>query len=166
MEIFIGVAIWVTIFIVWYVKTYPEKFRGLNVTGKIKGSRLRKKKAVRPVTRLRPRSGKDFRTLVEIVESISSQDTMGSSDCAAMVEAIKDAMQIEAASGQLWEALALDAMETAEIICDECGIPVKKTVKKTGVKIECPKCGKWLALKNSKVTIIDPKRGDLEEWEH
>jgi hypothetical protein len=91
---------------------------------------------------------------------------MGSSDAAAMVLAVKDLMEIEPASGQIWEALALDALESAEIVCDDCRIPVERIVKRTGVKIKCGKCRKWIALKNSKVTVIDPKRPDLEEWEH
>jgi len=78
---------------------------------------------------------------------------------------VKKLNEIEPPSGQIWEAYALDSLETANITCDECRVKVKKTVKKTGVKIQCPKCLKWLALKNSKVTIIDPSRTDLEDWE-
>ena len=29
METFIGIAIWVAIFLVWYIRTYPEKVKGL-----------------------------------------------------------------------------------------------------------------------------------------
>jgi Zn finger protein HypA/HybF involved in hydrogenase expression len=82
-----------------------------------------------------------------------------------MVDAVKQLMEKEPASGQIWEAYALDSLETAEIACDDCRIPVEKTVRKTGVRIQCKKCGKWLALKNSKVTIINPSRAELEEWE-
>jgi len=66
----------------------------------------------------------------------------------------------------LWEALALDSLENAQIICDDCRIPVEKVVRKTGVKIQCSNCKKWLALKNSKVTVIDPRRSGSEDWEH
>jgi Zn finger protein HypA/HybF involved in hydrogenase expression len=82
-----------------------------------------------------------------------------------MVHAVQKLNEIEPPSGQIWEAYALDSLETAKITCDDCRVPVAKTVKKTGVKIQCPKCLKWLALKNSKVTIIDPSRTDLEDWE-
>lgn len=82
-----------------------------------------------------------------------------------MVDAVKKIVEIETSSGQIWEAYALDSLETAEIICDMCKIPVQKTIKKTGVKIICPKCQKWLALRNSKVMIFDPSRADLEDWE-
>jgi hypothetical protein len=81
------------------------------------------------------------------------------------VQAVKRIMEIEPSSGQIWEAFALDSLETAQITCDDCRIPVDKIVKKTGVRIQCAKCGKWLVLKNSKVTIIDPNRPDLEDWE-
>lgn len=169
METIVGIAIWAIIFLVWYVRTYPEKFRRLNVTRDIKGKWPRKKRNVRPQQApgpgLRPKPKKDFKALVETVESLSERDRMDSSDAAAMVAAVKQLMEIEPASGQLWEALALDSLETAEIICDECKVPVEKTVKKTGVKIQCKRCRRWLALRNSKVTIIDPKRADLEDWE-
>lgn len=82
-----------------------------------------------------------------------------------MVQAVTKLLEIEPSSGQIWEAYALDSLESAEIICDDCKIPVDKIIKKTGIRIQCEKCGKWLALKNSKVTIIDPNRPDLEEWE-
>jgi hypothetical protein len=169
METIVGIAIWAIIFLVWYVKTYPEKFRRLNIARDIKGKWPRKKRSVRaqpgPGPGLRPKPKKDFKALVEAVESLSERDRMDSSDAAAMVAAVKQLMEIEPASGQLWEALALDSLETAEIICDECKVPVEKTVKKTGVKIQCKRCRRWLALRNSKVTIIDPKRADLEDWE-
>ena len=83
------------------------------------------------------------------------------SDAASLVEAVRLLTEIEPASGQIWEAYALDSLESAEIICDQCRIKVDKTVKKTGVRIQCTKCGKWLGLKNSKVTVIDPSRPDL-----
>ena len=107
----------------------------------------------------------DFKSLVETVETICARDGFGSTDAATMVHAVKKLMEIEPASGQIWEAYALDSLETANILCDHCKTPVEKTIKKTGVKISCNKCGKWLALKNSKVTIIDPSRHGLEDWE-
>lgn len=171
METIVGIAIWAIIFLVWYVRTYPEKFQGLNIVRDIKVKWTRKKRRVRaepgpvPGPRSRPKAKKNFKALVETVESVSERDHIDSSDAAAMVAAVKELMAIEPASGQLWEALALDSLETAEIICDECRIPVEKIIKKTGVKIQCEKCRRWLALKNSKVTIIDPKRADLEDWE-
>lgn len=175
METLVGIAIWAVIFLVWYVRTYPEKFRSLNIVRDMKGKWAHKRKGRRtqrrpasepqPGQRLRPKAKKDFKTLVETVEAVSERDRMDSSDAAAMVAAVKELMEIEPASGQLWEALALDSLETAEIVCDECRIPVRKTVKKTGVKIQCDKCRRWLALRNSKVTIIDPKRADVEDWE-
>lgn len=161
----IAIGIWVGIFLVWYVRTYPEKF------GKyFKLPKLRFHWPRRPRTSLRPvkksSSGKgNYKDLVRVVESISSQDSFQASDAAAMVEAVKSLMEIEPASGQIWEAFALDSLETADIECDDCRVPVTKTVKKTGVKIECPRCRKWLALKNSKVTVLDPHRIDIEEWE-
>ena len=92
-------------------------------------------------------------------------DSFGSADAAGMVEAVKRLMEIEPSSGQIWEAYALDSLESAQISCDDCRVPVEKTVKKTGIKFQCGKCGKWLALRNSKVTIIDPSRAGLEDWE-
>ena len=107
----------------------------------------------------------DYKSLVEQVEFICSKERFSSSDAAAMVEAVKHLMELEPGSGQIWEAYALDSLESATITCDECKIPVEKTVKKTGVKISCKKCGRWLALKNSKVTVLDPSRADIEDWE-
>lgn len=165
METLIGIGIWVIIFVVWYVRNYPEKFRGLGQLRRSKVALPRRKKVV-PMNRPpRPRARPDFKTLVEKVESLSARDRMSASDAAAMVAAVRDLMEIEPASGQIWEAFALDSLETAQIICDDCRIPVEKIVKKTGVKIECKRCRKWLALKNSKVTIIDPNRANLEDWE-
>jgi hypothetical protein len=129
---------------------------------KIKWPRARKVAAVR----LESASGyKDYKTLVQTIEQICGRDHFGSSDAALMVEAVKQLIELEPGSAQIWEAYALDSLETASIDCDECRIPVEKTVKKTGIKISCRKCGKWLALKNSKVTVIDPNRQDLEDWE-
>ena len=166
METLIGIAIWVVIFIVWYVRSYPQRFPILQ---RLRGLKIRwpqKKKAVRPIRESKSQPRGDFKSLAETVESISARDRMGSSDAATMVWAVRQLMEIEPASAQMWEALALDALETAEIVCDECHIPVERVVKKTGVKIKCSKCQKWIALRNSKVTVIDPKRPDLEEWEH
>ncbi|MFC1834138.1 hypothetical protein ACFL2Q_05315 [Thermodesulfobacteriota bacterium] len=166
----IGIGIWVLIFVVWYIKTYPEMFGGGKWIPSMKFKWPRwpsRKKPVRPVAV--PKSGPlrkgNYKHLVEIVESVSAKDRFSSSDAASMVEAVRELMLIEPASGQVWEAFALDALETAHIECDDCRIPVEKTVKKTGVKIHCEGCHKWLALKNSKVTVIDPTRADLEDWE-
>jgi hypothetical protein len=166
METLIGITIWVIIFIVWYVKNYPEKFRKFSLLDSFRKDRPRRKTVERTANQPRAWPKGDFKSLAETVERISSRDSMYASDAAAMAEAVKSLLEIEPASGQLWEALALDAMETAEIICDECGKPVEKIVKRTGVKIQCYKCEKWLALKNSKVTVIDPKRVGAEDWEH
>ena len=168
MEAAIGIGIWVTIFVVWYVRNYPDRFQRINPFRglKIKWPRMPKKRSNRkPIRKSRPVSNKDYKKLVETVETISSRDAFLASDAAAMVEAVNAISEIEPASGQIWEAFSLNALEDAEITCDECRVLVKKTVKKTGVKIECPSCGKWLALRNSKVTIIDPHISDLEEWE-
>ncbi|MCA1961614.1 MAG: hypothetical protein LDL33_12565 [Desulfomonile sp.] len=166
MEVVIGVGVWVLIFVVWYMRTYPDRFPWLN---SLKGLKFRfprvKRPTARPAAPSRP-PRRDFKTLVDMVESISSRDRMSASDAASMVEAVRQLLEIEPASGQLWEALALDSLEAAVIICDECKVPVDKFVKKTGVKIQCSKCLKWLALRNSKVTVIDPKRAGLEDWEH
>jgi hypothetical protein len=166
MEIILGVGIWVVIFAVWYVRTYPEKFKGLvSIRGIM--SKWRRKSRTATV-KLKPNTAaqKDYRALVETVESICARDRIGSSDAASMVQAAQRLLEIEPSSGQIWEAYALDSLESALITCDDCRILVEKTVKKTGVRISCPKCGKWLALKNSKVTVIDPNRPDLEDWEH
>ena len=165
METLIGIGIWVIIFIVWYARTYPEKFRGLNQLLRLKIALPRRKKVVSVKLTPQRRARADFKTLVEKVETLSARDRMNASDAAAMVAAVKELMEIEPASGQIWEAFALDSLETAHIVCDDCRIPVEKIVKKTGVKIECNRCRKWLALKNSKVTIIDPNRANLEDWE-
>lgn len=165
MEILIGIGIWVIIFLVWYVRTYPEKVRSMLPT---LGSGIRapwRKRTVRPVPTAVPASTKDFKSLVETVEHICAKDRFAASDAATMVQAVKRLLEIEPSSGQIWEAYALDSLESAEIICDDCRIPVDKIIKKTGVRLQCEKCGKWLALKNSKVTVIDPNRPDLEEWE-
>lgn len=163
METLIGIAIWVLIFIVWYIKTYPERFKGMNPFAGMQIAWPRKKAVTRQTPRAAARN--DFKSLVEKVESICALDKFGSSDAATLVEAVKKLMELEPSSAQIWEAYALDSLESAEIICDDCDVAVKKTVKKTGVRISCIKCGKWLALKNSKVTVIDPSRPDLEDWE-
>ncbi len=165
METLIGITIWVIIFLVWYFKTYPDKIKGIIPIHRLKIKLPRMKRAM-PSPK-RPLHGRqsDFKSLVEIVESVCAKDHIVASDAAAMVEAVKKLMEIEPSSGQIWEAYALDSLESAEITCDDCGIRVEKTVKKTGIKILCRKCEKWLALKNSKVMIIDPSRHDLEDWE-
>ncbi|MGB6063289.1 MAG: hypothetical protein WBG50_00675 [Desulfomonilaceae bacterium] len=165
METFIGIMIWVVIFAVWYCKTYPEKLKGFVRSHAINIQWPRRKPSVRVKPKVRERSTQDYRKLVGTIESICALDSFSASDAAAMVEAAKRLLEIEPSSGQIWEAYALDSLESAEIVCDECSIPVEKTIKKTGVKIQCKKCGKWLALRNSKVTIIDPSRVDLEDWE-
>jgi hypothetical protein len=166
MEIIIGITIWVVIFLVWYFRNYPQKLKGVLPTHgfRIKWpSRRRTAPSAKQPVDIRH---SDFKSLVEVIESVCATDKMGSSDAATMVNAVKKLMEIEPSSGQIWEAYALDSLESAEITCDECGVRVDKSVRKTGVKIYCKKCGKWLALKNSKVTIIDPSRRDLEDWEH
>lgn len=164
METIIAIGIWVMIFLVWCYRTYPERFQKVvsSITPGIKRKQSREKTAR---GESRPRARNDFRSLVEVVERTCARERFGSSDAAAMVQAVKKIMELEPASGQIWEAYVLDSLETAEIICDDCRIPVLKKVKKTGVRIACKKCGKWLALRNSKVMIIDPSRVDLEDWE-
>lgn len=165
MEILIGIGIWVIIFLVWYCRTYPEKVKKLLNINALNVQWQRKRKVAAPRSPVTARSEKDFKSLVETIESICARDSFGSTDAATMVRAVQKLNEIEPPSGQIWEAYALDSLETASITCDDCRIPVKKTIKKTGVRIQCPKCLKWLALKNSKVTIIDPSRPDLEDWE-
>lgn len=164
MEILIGVGIWIVIFLIWYIRSYPEKFKA---SFRMQALKIRwplvKRKGTRP--KPMPSASSDFKSLVETVEGICSREKFMASDAATLAEAVKRLVEIESASGQIWEAYALDSLETAQIICDDCRIPVGKTVKKTGVRIQCPKCKKWLAMKNSKVTVIDPSRRDLEEWE-
>jgi hypothetical protein len=164
MEILIGIGIWIAIFLVWYYRHYPDKVKSLlDIKGlNVKWPRRRKGPRLTPVT---ARAQKDFKSLVETIESVCARDSFGSADAATMVHAVQKLNEIEPPSGQIWEAYALDSLETAKITCDDCRVPVEKTIKKTGVKIQCPKCSKWLALKNSKVTIIDPSRADLEDWE-
>ncbi len=164
METIIGIAIWIAIFLIWYYKTYPEKFKAWIPVHRLKIQWPRPRKVVL----LKRASGpgyRDFKTLVETIERVCNRDRFGSSDAALMVQAVKQLMEVEPGSAQIWEAYALDSLETAVVSCDDCRVLVEKTVKKTGVKISCPKCGKWLALKNSKITVLDPNRPDLEEWE-
>lgn len=163
METLIGIGIWLIIFVVWYARTYPDKFQGIVPRFNLGLRRPRKARVVPPAPSYGGSS--NYKGLVEAIESTCALDKFQASDAASMVEAVKQLMDVEPASGQIWEAYALDSLESAEIVCDECRIPVDKTVKKTGVKIHCRKCGKWLALKNSKVTILDPSRADLEDWE-
>jgi Zn finger protein HypA/HybF involved in hydrogenase expression len=166
MELIIGIGIWVAIFVVWYVRTYPERVRFAQYVRALSWKR-RKKSAPKRRAAAGPASSRaDFKGLAETVETIGAMDSMRASDAATMVEALNRLMEIEPASAQLWEAMALDTLETALIKCDDCKVPVEKTVKKTGVKIVCPRCEKWLALKNSKVTVIDPARPGIEDWEH
>lgn len=166
LESLIGIGIWVLIFLIWYIRSYPDRIRIVNPLAKIR-LRWSSRKGSASLQE-QPRSGArpDYRVLVERIERISSQERFDAADAATMVEAVKELMDLEPASGQVWEAFALDALETSQITCDKCKIPIEKTVKKTGVKIQCPKCKRWLALRNSKVTIINPHRTDLEDWEH
>ncbi|MBI5251629.1 MAG: hypothetical protein HY912_19225 [Desulfomonile tiedjei] len=165
MEILIGITIWVIVFLVWYFKTYPDKIKSIAPIHNFKMKWPRVKRPAPSIKRHPNGRQSDFKHLVETIESVCARDRFGASDAAAMVEAVKKLMEIEPSSGQIWEAYALDSLESAEITCDDCGTPVEKTVKKTGIKIHCRKCEKWLALKNSKVMIIDPSRRDLEDWE-
>jgi hypothetical protein len=165
IEILIGVGIWVLIFAVWFARTYPDKIKsGLGV----RRPRLPKIKAPRPKktsTGARRKKGSNYKDLVHKVETICAKDSLEASDAATLVESVMLLNEIEPASAQIWEAYALDTLERARIICDDCGLDVEKTVRKTGIRIQCVKCKKWLALRNSKVTVIDPHRADLEEWE-
>ena len=166
LDIFIGIAVWLVVFFVWYVRTYPDRFPSLKSFSGFKlkwPQRAKKPRVNKPPKSMDPHN---YAKLVKKIEAISAMEKYGSSDAAAMVDAVKQLLEIEPSSGQVWEAFALDSLETAEITCDDCRIPVDKIVRKTGVKILCTKCMKWLALKNSKVTVIDPSRPDLEEWEH
>ncbi len=166
MELIIGVGIWVLIFVVWYLRTYPEKLKGLRSKIYAAPKSPQMKPARERRQHLRPNAqSRRYKALVEKVEKTCAKERFFASDAASMVEAVKQLMEIEPASGQIWEAYALDSLETAEIICDDCKIPVIKLVKKTGVRIQCRKCRKWLVLKNSKVTILDPSRSDVEDWE-
>jgi len=166
MEIIIGAGIWVIIFVIWYLRAYPEKWKALRKTvPSFRRSPQRKSFRDRPSPQTWKAQSKTYKALVETIERTCARDRFNASDAASMVEAVKQLLEIEPASGQVWEAYALDSLETAEIICDECKIPVIKLVKKTGVRIQCGTCKKWLALKNSKVTILDPSRSDVEEWE-
>lgn len=165
----IGIGIWVAIFLVWYARNYPGSLRLPVSLSAFSWPRkkTRNKRKSRPPSAPKPSPSRaDFKGLAETIETIGAMDSMGSSDAATMVEAMNRLMEIEPASAQLWEAMALDTLETASIRCDDCKVPVEKIVKKTGVKIVCPKCRKWLALKNSKVTVIDPSRPGIEDWEH
>jgi hypothetical protein len=162
----IGIGIWVIIFLVWYVRNYPDRFRGFLAARRVRFRWPFKTKSVlRPARGSSSASGTDFKSIVDTVEQICAKDKYAASDAATMVESIKKLLVIEPSSGQIWEAYALDSLETSEITCDECGVEVQKMVRKTGVKIRCPQCNKWLALKNSKVTVIDPHRSDLDDWE-
>ncbi len=166
MDVLVGILIWVVIFLIWYVKNYPDRF---GISANIPKFNMRwpkKSKNVRAHNgAMKPPKSNNYKSLIETIESVCDRDKMGTSDAATMVSAVKKLLEIEPASGQVWEAYALDSLETAEIKCDDCKIPVTKTIKKTGVRIHCGKCNKWLALKNSKVTVIDPTRSDLEDWE-
>ncbi len=163
---FIGIAFWVAIFLFWCWRTYPDRARKLLGIDRLRFQWRRPRRVVRSAPGKAKGNGpKDFKNLVHTVESVCARDSFYASDAASLVEAVMQLMEIEAASGQIWEAYALDSLERASIICDECGVEVDKTVRKTGVRIRCKKCEKWLALRNSKVTVIDPNRQDLEDWE-
>jgi len=140
VETLIGIAIWVAIFLIWYFRTYPEKVKGLMPRPGI-SLRWSSRKKSTPSMRRTVAAYRDYKSLVETVESICAKEQFSSSDAATMVEAVKHLMEMEPASGQIWEAYALDSLETAVITCDDCRLPVEKTVKKTGVKIYCKKCG-------------------------
>jgi hypothetical protein len=173
IEIIIGVGIWVLIFLVWFVRNYPEKTRSLFGRSGSQTARVRKpqtkkkekKKAKKKEKKAFHKKAADYKDLVQKVESICAKDTLEASDAATLVESVILLNEIEPASGQIWEAYALDTLERAKIVCDDCGLDVEKTIRKTGIRIQCSKCKKWLALRNSKVTVIDPNRPDLEEWE-
>ncbi len=156
LEIFLGVAFWLVIFMVWYVRNYPEKLPSFlrRKPRKNGGSGQSAKTAPKL-----DKSSKEYRRLVEIVENVCARDRFGSADAASMVLAVRKLVDIEKASGQIWETYALDALETAQIWCDDCKQPVRKNITKVGVRIECPVCDQWLELNNSKVTVLDfPKK--------
>jgi hypothetical protein len=165
MDTLIAVGIWVLIFAIWYGRTYPEKFKHLSFFRTISFHRHGSARPARSTPTPPAAAGKHYKQLVALIESISEKRRMQASDAATMVEAVKELMQIEPASAQIWEAFVLDSLETSDISCDDCRVAVAKTVKRTGVKIQCPQCHKWLALKNSKVTVIDARRGEMEDWE-
>lgn len=165
-SILIGIAIWLIIFVVWYCKHYPQRLRSFLAAHRFSFHWPKSRKAPRPIVRPGNFDERDYKALVETVEAICARDRIGSADAASLVQTVKRIMEIEPSSGQIWEAYALDSLESAEIVCDECHVPVRKIIKKTGVRIECPRCHKWLALRNSKVTVIDPNRPDIEDWEH
>lgn len=152
MEILLGAAFWVIIFVVWYARNYPDKMPAFF---KPKSKVARHPNVVSPAREKPVKTSKEYRKLVEIVENICARDGFGSSDAASMTLAVKKLIEIEKSSGQIWEAYALDALETAEIWCDDCKRPVEKIISKSGVRIQCVHCDKWLDLKNSKVAILD-----------
>jgi ribosomal protein L37AE/L43A len=175
----IGILIWIAVSVAWF---YSRSRGGIKSLFARPGVRVAKPTRTRTAGRTvkmpawvtglfrrkkQPTSSgsKDYQTMVSQVESICARDRINASDAAAMVESVKKLTEIEPASGQIWEAFALESLESAEITCDDCGVLVEKTVKRTGVKIECPKCKKWLALKNSKVTVVNPGPASLEDWE-
>lgn len=126
------------------------------------GNKTSKESGVKVSSIQKPvKSSKEYKGLVEIVENICARDRFGSSDAASMVLAVKKLLAIEKSSGQIWEAYALDALETAEIWCDDCKRQVKKVISKSGMRIECPHCDQWLELKNSKVAILDLPRKNV-----
>lgn len=165
LEIFIGLGIWVLIFIVWWVRNYPDRIKKIFGVKKINLPKFKWPKRNAKVERSTRRKQENYKDLVHKVEAIGAKDRFDASEAATLVEAVIRLNEIEPASGQIWEAYALDALERASIFCDDCSNEVEKTVRKTGVRIQCSKCNKWLALRNSKVTVIDPNRADLEEWE-
>jgi hypothetical protein len=166
MEYFYGLVVWGVVFAVWYFKQYPQAFKSFLPFPSLKWRGLRRG---RRKTRLRPPSDiietEDYKALVENVEHICAYERYTLADAAALTLAIRKLIEIEPASGRIWEAYALDSLESARITCNECKIVVRKTVKRTGVKISCPQCEKWIALKNSKLMVLDLNRPDLEDWE-
>lgn len=157
LETIIGISFWVIIFLVWYARSYPDRMPDFLRSGSRKPDSSLKKA---PQISQTVKTSREYKKLVEIVETVCARDRFGSSDAASMVHALKKLIQIEKSSGQIWEAYALDALETAEIICDDCKRPVTKTTSKSGVRIQCDHCNQWLELKNSKVAILDfPKKG-------
>ncbi len=161
----LGVIIWGIIFVIWYVRTYPGRKPKWFPTLDFDFTKLKPQKPGRMPKAKDAGGSQEYKSLVHEIETICAKDNFGSSDAATMVEAIKKLMDIEPATGQIWEAYGLDCLESAKITCDDCKIPVTKTIKKTGIRIRCSQCEKWLALRNSKIMIFDPSRADLEDWE-
>ncbi|MGB9616943.1 MAG: hypothetical protein ACPL7J_06430, partial [Desulfomonilaceae bacterium] len=95
----------VIIFVVWYLRTYPEKLKALRAKVSAPGKPQQMKWFREKRSPRRPDAqSKRYKALVETVEKTCAKDRFSASDAAAMVEAVKQLMEIEPASGQIWEA--------------------------------------------------------------